>query len=445
MAGRERRVSIRTELPLAGQWFLFILANVIVPPVVVAQVFHLGPLATAQLEQRTLIATGLLSLAQSLWGHRRSIVEGPSGLWWSVFLALGLASARRPAALGLVLASLRGGLLAAGAVLVLLGCFGGVARIQRWFTPAVTGVYLLLLSIQLGSVFLRGVLGSVGGAVDGPIALTDLALLAGVLWFTVRGPRRWRPYSILVGLAVGWGVFLLTGWAPSLAGPAGPSWPFATGWGLEFSPSVMLLCVVTGLINVTNTVASVDAMGRSLESLDLPQRPDHAIYDRSSILSGLGNLLAGLWSVIGMISFSTSASLVQMAGTESRWAFRWAAGAMVVLGSVPEVARVMASLPPAVGDTVLLVAYAQMALLGFQALERSLLSSANIYRAGLPFLVGVGLMTLPAGTFQTVPTMIRALISNGLIVGVLMALVLDHLPWWKPVSREPVDNTPAKI
>lgn len=440
MVGTEGRGGIRSDLPLAGQWFLFILANVIVPPVVVAQVFHLGTLATAQLEQRTLIATGLVSLAQSLWGHRRSIVEGPSGLWWSVFLALGLASAGRPQELGMVLASLRGGLLAAGVVLVLLGFVGGVARIQRWFTPAVTGVYLLLLSIQLGSVFLRGVLGSVAGPVDGPIALTDLALLAGVLWFTVRGPVRWRPYSILVGLAVGWGLFILTGWAPAPAASTGPLSPFATGWGLVFSPSVVLLCIVTGLINLTNTVASVDAMGYSLAALDVPTAEDRAIYDRSSILSGAGNLLAGLWSVIGMISFSTSASMVQIAGTDSRRAFQWAASAMVVLGSIPAVARLMASLPPAVGDTVLLVAYAQMALLGFQALERSVLSSANIYRAGLPFLVGVGLMTLPATTFATVPTMLRALISNGLIVGVLMALVLDHLPWWKLATRGPGES-----
>ena len=51
--------------------------------------------ALITLTQYGFITTGLACLAQALLGHRRAIMEGPTGLWWNTILTVTVGEAAR--------------------------------------------------------------------------------------------------------------------------------------------------------------------------------------------------------------------------------------------------------------------------------------------------------------------------------------------------------------
>lgn len=81
---------------LAGfQWFFFIFCNTVVVPPTLQSAFQLPASALITLTQYGFITTGLACLAQALLGHRRAIMEGPTGLWWSTILTVTVGEAAR--------------------------------------------------------------------------------------------------------------------------------------------------------------------------------------------------------------------------------------------------------------------------------------------------------------------------------------------------------------
>lgn len=413
----------------SGQWTLFILANLVVIPIIVGHAFGFDSAQIGWLLQRTLIITGLLTGLQTLLSHRLPMIEGPSGLWLSVFLAIALSAGPNPAHLQAAWDELRLGLIISGAVSALFAIFGLVGKIQRLFTPLVTGVYLILLSVQLSNVFLAGML-SPPGVFHGPILLAEMVLMALVIVISVRGPVRLRPFGVLVALLVGWGIFLGMGWAPGpVPSPKWVNWPFVGPMVLRWNTGIVLTCVITGFINITNTIASLNAISESFRQLGVPTASQSGLYDRTSLGTGLGNILAGLSAVVGVITFSISAGFVQMTRDPARRPFMAASALMVVLGFLPPLTSVLANIPPAVGDAVLLVTYVQMLGMGLASFSKSRLTPQSIYRAGLPLLIGIGLTAMPPATFAAIPGTVRILAQNGLVVGVILAVVLELVPW----------------
>ena len=49
------------------------------------------------------------------------------------------------------------------------------------------------------------------------------------------------------------------------------------------------------------------------------------------------------------------------------------------------------------------------------------------YVVGISMMIGVGIMFLPTETFDYLPSAISSIASNGMIVGVIVAFVLERL------------------
>ncbi|HCR6424292.1 TPA: uracil/xanthine transporter, partial [Shigella flexneri] len=57
-----------------------------------------------------------------------------------------------------------------------------------------------------------------------------------------------------------------------------------------------------------------------------------------------------------------------------------------------------------------------------------------IYRLALPLFVGIFLMALPPVYLQDLPLTLRPLLSNGLLVGILLAVLMDNLIPWERIE-----------
>jgi xanthine/uracil permease len=417
-------------VPAALQWLLFSLPLTILVPVVLGHMLGLTPRQTAVFIDQALVVTGAGGCLQVLLGHRLPLTEGQAGLWWAVFISL-IASAQAFGHSGLwMMRNLEGGVAVAGAVVAALGLARLAGRVRAWFGPAVTGTFLVLLSIQISGTFVPGILGAGGGRPLRPeTAALGLAVVALVLVLASAGRGLVRNFAVLIGMAAGWIAFAALG----LAGPAGGGAalpPFAPPrllpWGpAGFDAGVLVTCVVTGLVNLANVMGALVSMEYVL-GRTFPART----YDRATAWTGAAHALAGGAGVIGTSPYAAAVGVIAVTGIGTRLPFLLGSALLGALGLFPHVGAVFATLPVAVGDAVTLVAFTQMLGFGLADLARLGLSQRSIYRVGFPMLIGTGLFVLPPATFAPVPATLRFLLANGTIVGTLLALALDRLVRW---------------
>ncbi len=147
---------INRESVLSGfQWFFFIFCNTVVVPPTLLSAFHLPADNLLMLTQYAFLTTALACLVQAFCGHRRAIMEGPTGLWWGAILTITLGEASRGTPLNDIASSLSVGIAISAMVTIFIGISGLGHRLARLFTPAVMVFFMLLLGAQLTSIFLK--------------------------------------------------------------------------------------------------------------------------------------------------------------------------------------------------------------------------------------------------------------------------------------------------
>ncbi|VEA27589.1 purine permease ybbY [Salmonella enterica subsp. enterica] len=174
---------INRESVLSGfQWFFFIFCNTVVVPPTLLSAFHLPADNLLMLTQYAFLTTALACLVQAFCGHRRAIMEGPTGLWWGAILTITLGEASRGTPLNDIASSLSVGIAISAMVTIFIGISGLGHRLARLFTPAVMVFFMLLLGAQLTSIFFKGMLGLPFGIAD-----TSARIKLAPLWAGGRG------------------------------------------------------------------------------------------------------------------------------------------------------------------------------------------------------------------------------------------------------------------
>ncbi len=414
---------------LAGlQWLFFMFANIVVIPISIGQAFHLSPAATTASLERAFILTGIACILQALVGHRYPFMEGSSGLWWGVILSLAVSAAGLGQSLTELGGSIAIGIIISGVLISIIGAVGLGWRMRRIFTPIVTATFYFLLAAQLVGIFFKGMLGlSTSALIQPGIALLSFAIALLVFALTLWGPGRLSNFALLIGIITGWIAFRLLFPASSASlTPAGGALFMLFPWGNPFiNFGVIAAVIVTGLINLSNTYATLAATGPLYGK---PAEPPQ--YGRSMIVSGFITIIAGLLGIVPYAPYTSSIGLLQSTRILDRKPFILGAALFILLGAIPILGQLFASLPLSVGDAVLLVAYFQLfgsALTNIQGLT---FSYKTIYRLAIPVLLGLALMTIPSIAFSSVPALVRPLLQNGLVMGILLAIILEHSIRW---------------
>lgn len=409
------------------QWFIVALSSSLVVPLVIGDAFQLNQDEIAVFVQRTFFFVGVASLLQVLFGHRLPIIEGPAGMWWGIFLIMaqvGTSLGKTPDEIG---RNLQFGLIVAGIVLVLIGIFRLVEKIRRIFTPMVTGTYMILLAVSLSGSFLKGILGI--GYFD-PYVHTGIAIVSLLLlsftFFLVISRWKWaRSYSLLIGMIVGWLIYLILDWTsfPELDRIRLYDVPGFFFWGApSFDPGITITSVLTGLILLTNLVASIVVMLRAAN-----HRPDEQIYNRGGTYTGIAHILSGVGGVVGLVPLSIAAGVVETTRIASRSPFILASLLMMAMGFFPVIGAIFSGLPAPVGYAVLFVSFTQ--LLGFGVKDLSLVKwdRDNVLIVGSSLLMGCGLMFVPGEALAKLPQLLAFLVGNGFMVGVLTCILLEQI------------------
>ncbi|WP_181350813.1 purine/pyrimidine permease [Thalassobacillus sp. CUG 92003] len=431
----ERQIA-RTALETL-QWFVFLLASAVALPIVIGSIFELDFSETAGLMQRTFFVVGVTTFLQGWLGHRLPIMEGPAGLWISIFAVMAVTGAQAGQSGRETLQSLEAMMLLTGGFLAVFGLFKLSQKVLSLFTPMVTGAFLFLLTVQLSGTFLRGMLG-IQQEVEG-IHSSEAMIAFGtfflVLVLSIFGKGWLKGYAVLIGILAGWVFYRIvigaeqTGGSDGVRTFASPEW---LAWGApQFDWSLLPIAFITAVILLSNVVASVVAVSQSLHG-----RPAYRLdqINRGSAFLGVTHGISGMFSAVANVPLASSAGFADLTGQKRKSPFMYAALVMTGLAFFPQLVAFISGIPSPVANAALLATFVQLMGLGLSNIASETLDQRKLTILCVSFLIGIGIMFLPTEVFRNLPALVQNVVSNGLIVGTVLVIVFDQM--WKESRRD---------
>ncbi|KUP06774.1 purine permease [Bacillus coahuilensis p1.1.43] len=419
-------------LILGIQWLVFMLASALVAPIAIADLFGLDTLERAAFVQRTMFVLGGAGLLQVLFGHKFPINEGPAGLWWGVFVIYGGFIGSIYSSSSEVLQLLQGGMIISGFIFLLLSFLGLINKLKNLFTPTVTFVYLFLLILQLSGPFLNGMLGIKGenGTVDLVIVSCSIIIVGFTFYLVHHKVGLIKRYSVLIGMSVGWLLFYFVDKTEKVATSKSLiEFPDIFVWGLpKYDSGIIVTSLFITLLLITNMVASIRIMEDTIKGENDSKR-----YTRGGFVSGINQLLGGLFSAVGSVPISGAAGFVAATRIVSKIPFLIGAILIIIFSCIPFIMNFLASLPPAVGYSVTFVIFTQMLTMAFTEWSKEENRTLAYRVAGPALLAGMGVMFVSPQATSGLPIAVSAMINNGLIIGTFIAIGVEQFSLRKKV------------
>lgn len=429
--------SLNKDNVLSGlQWFFFIFCNTAVIPPTLQSAFHLSNATTHTITQYAFLATSLACLIQAIFGHKRSIMEGPAGLWWGTILSVAFAESAQGTPLEVIGGSFAVGIAIAGIITVIIGLSGAGKYLALLFSPGVMAVFMLLLGANLITIFLKGMLGLPFSATTDVVhinfntfllALFIMVLIIGII---VLLPRHINKYAVLIGSILGWLLFSVIFRSDS-TGVSGIGWQlFPLGKIETINYGIVTTCVIASLLNTSNTFGAIK--GTDLFHPDSPATP--AMYRRSFISSGALTVACSPLGIVPFAPFVSSIGLITQTNDFSKKPFIIGSLLFFVISIVPVFSGFFSTFPLVISSTVMMVTYLPLlwsSLLFIRILD---LNPRNIYRLALPIFIGIFLMSVPPTYMQDIPLMVRPIITNGLLMGIIISIILENIFKWDAVK-----------
>ena len=147
------------------------------------------------------------------------------------------------------------------------------------------------------------------------------------------------------------------------------------------------------------------------------------------IVQGVMNMVSGDMGVVGPVEYSLSPGVVASTSCASRYTVIPAAVAMIILAAFPDAVSVLLTIPQPVMGVVLLYLMATQVAAGLDMMHTT--SAVVNFKDGLvlsiPIMFTIIISFAPQSAMQSVPALLRPIVSNGFVMGIIIILLLEHL------------------
>jgi NCS2 family nucleobase:cation symporter-2 len=315
--------------------------------------------------------------------------------------------------------------------------FGGLVEValsrflrplRPFFPPEISGFVVTLIGISIGILGLRYVLG-VGAAqpVDSAQVIVAAVTLTTIVGFSVWTRGNVRVFCSLIGMAFGYAAAGLTGLLTktdidSVAGApfvylpsiAGYSWSWDIGLVIPFFVAALATCVRgIGDVTICQKVNDADWV-----------RPNMRSVSGGVLANGLTNMLAGLFGAHAVSTSTGSVGLAASTGVTSRRIGYAIGGILILIAFLPKASAILLIMPRPVIGAVLLFTAAIIFVNGLQIITSRLLDARRTFVIGFSFMVGLAVDLFP-GKFAEAPESVQPFLTSSLILGTILALVLN--------------------
>ena len=318
-----------------------------------------------------------------------------------------------------------GSIIVSGMIIFVIAGFFG--RLVKFFPPVVTGSVVSIIGISLLSVAINNMAGGQGAedfASGSNIALAFITLL--IILVIYRFTTGFiRAISILLGLVFGTIIGAIMGkvdFSPVVdASGLHMIQPFYFGTP-EFNWSAILTMTLVGMVSLVESTGVYHALGdickKEITSKDLA---------RGYRSEGLASIIGGIFNSFPYTTFSQNVGLVQMSGVRDRKVIFITGGLLVVLGFVPKLAALTTIIPTPVLGAAMLTMFGMVITQGMKMLAPEIMKSAeNAMIVACAVGLGVGVAVVPS-VFDALPESLSLLTSNGIVMGSVVAIVLNIL------------------
>jgi xanthine/uracil permease len=291
----------------------------------------------------------------------------------------------------------------------------------------VMSVYLFLLSIELILIFFKGMLQVTSdGSLDLPVSLFSLALVIITSVISIKGKGMISNFAVLIGIIVGWVFYSIIFGTNQQVSTAGGFTFTLFPWGKpNLEIGIVLTAFITGLLNLTNNISAVKA-AEPLYGYSISNKN----YKRSFIITGLLSMVSIVFGLVPNCPYASSLGLLESTRILDRKPLIIGGLLFAVMGLVGPLVSFFTTLPVTVGNAVLFVAYMQLFGTAMKSMKSQQFNSKTIFRFAMPLLFGVSLMNLSPVVFSSFPVLIQPLISNGLIMGLILSIILEMSVKW---------------
>ena len=410
------------------QHLILLIANSAIIPIVLAIAYGLEGNEISEMLLRTFFVCGIMSILQTRFGHRYPIIDGPSGMWLTVGLSLANVVSVMHGDLSLFRTHMVFGMLISGLIVIVFGLSGCMKYITWLFTPLVSGVFLIMMPIQLSKSFIGGMFGIVygGSAIDTKSFAAFWITVVVLILVNVFGTSFLKSIAVLIGIAAGWVFAVIIG-----IGDFGDMsnmtsfivLPQVFAWGTPvLDPGILITCIIGSFLLFVNVIASLFGMAYLLE-----EEFDDKRLNRSTMFVGVSAVMTGVFPTIGFVPFTTSIGIVRMTSVATRKPFYIGSLAMIILGILGPVGMFFAAIPPSVGYGAMIVLFAVIMKQGIDYLKLANITERKGLVLGISILTGTGIMMQPFSLFESLPAILIPFVSNGLLVGMILSIVLDQV------------------
>jgi NCS2 family nucleobase:cation symporter-2 len=344
-----------------------------------------------------------------------------------------------------------GGLQAVyGAVIVsgLVGFFLApyFSKIIRFFPPVVTGCVITIIGLSLLPVAVRWMMGgnknaeNWGSAENIGLALMTLAI---VILLNLSRNAAIRRLSILLSIVLGTLIASLIGFGDfsKVADGAWLQFPSFFAFGMPtFELTAIISMLIVTLVIMTETTADIIAVGEIVGT----KVDAHRISDglRADMLSSAA---APIFGSFMQSAFAQNVGLVAITGVKSRFVVTAGGVILMVLGLLPVMGRLIASIPVPVLGGAGLVLFGTVAASGIRTLakidyneQKNLIIVATSIAAGMVPIID---HSFYADFPKWVQTLFHSGISSTCLMAILLNILFNHLNWFKNknlANTEPV-------
>lgn len=408
------------------QWAMIMFPALIIVAGLSAKALNMSPGEQIRFFQFILLTSGGFTTVQSLWGHRYPVMDGPATALLLTVIVLAPHG----------LQAIQGGTILGGVFLMVLVATKQLRRVILYATPNVVGVILMLIGFTLLPYVARSMSGVDASRPNGSAQVfffsLGLVLLMACVSYWLK--RFWKTISLLAGMLFGTIAFSFlqaTDWAPwdnarwiSMPTQWIPSLPTFT-W-----PSIVAF-VFSYVAVLVNSLGSLHGIAKITDENRLPSS-----ITRGVLFNGIGGIFSGLFGVVGIVSYSISPGVVLANRVASRYATFCCGIILLVAAFVPKLAALLAMVPAPVVGAALCVAMGAQVGAALSVITEDGIEARDYYVVGVPLLVGTLVGFLPEALLSALPSVWKVFLGNGLIVGIFLSLVLEHLLLRKEVIHQ---------
>ena len=398
----------RGALLLYGlQWLMICI------PVVLTSTFVAPEGGVVFFTQKLFAICGATIIIQVLFGHRLPLVAGPAAV-----LLMGVIAASSQ---GHTAETIYPSMIIGGALVTLLAAVGAMKYIQKIFTPRIVAAIVLLIAFTL----IKPIVGLIfADKAHAGLALTSAIIGLGIMaWANKVLKGVWKSTVVIAAMIFGaLFYYTVTGFPKEFNHDTISQSLFINEIKLDAGVIIaFLFCYIALLIN---QVGSVQALGKFVGADGMEKR-----QKRGLLLTGIMNIVAGSAGVLGPVDYSLSPGVVASTSCASRYAILPAAVAMVVLALFPDAVAALLTIPKPIMGIVLLFLMSTQVAAGLEIIHstKAVLSFRDGLVLGIPIMLTLALSLAPQEAMNAIPSLLRPIIGNGFVMGVIVIIILEHI------------------